>query len=72
MDPARDHTHEWRPMDGESGRYTCACGQTGYRKHAEIVPHKQVKKVKGPPLHIGAPNLSGGNARRGKRGPGSW
>jgi len=64
-------------MPMEMGRFTCNCGATGYRKEhgpdrSQIVPHKQTKKQKGTPTHVGRSNMGEGTARRGKRGPGAW
>ena len=64
-------------MPMEMGRFVCACGATGYRKEfgperGQIVPHKTLKKVKGPVTHVGDMNMGEGTARRGKRGPGGW
>lgn len=72
-----EHLHSWKPMPMEMGRFVCDCGVTGYRKEygemrGQVVPHKQTKKTKGPTTHVGNSNMEGGNARRGKRGPGGW
>lgn len=72
-----DHLHDWKPMEGEMGRFVCVCGVTGYRaefgeSRGTIVLHKVTKKSKAETTHVGASNLLGGNARRGKRGPGGW
>jgi len=73
-----EHEHNWKPADGFPGRYACDCGATGYKpfsgkNRGEIVPHKNKTKLKtSERLHIGRPNLPGGNTRLGRRGPGSW
>jgi hypothetical protein len=68
----QEHAHAWQPIDGARGRYACLCGATGFRKGADIQPHKTRLRAKVDPSHVGASNLSNGNARRGRRSPGSW
>lgn len=74
----QEHVHDWQPMDGMRGRYTCACGATGYRPeygvNRQIREHKtKVEAPKKDKVHVGNSNLpSKGAARRGRRGPGSW
>jgi hypothetical protein len=31
------HRHKWEPVQGRRGRYTCACGQRGYRGAAGVL-----------------------------------
>jgi hypothetical protein len=26
-----EHAHDWKPIEGERGRYGCACGELGWR-----------------------------------------
>lgn len=36
-----NHIHSWRPIEGEVAKYSCECGETGYRhRDGWVRPHK--------------------------------
>lgn len=67
------HDHAWNPAWGFHGRYTCACGATGYRPPGggPIRAHKRRTDLspREPELYIG--KTVRGCARRGRNGAGS-
>ena len=34
-----NHTHDWKPIPNECGRYVCACTVVGRRERGGIVPY---------------------------------
>ena len=47
------HVHDWKPIAGEAGRYTCACGAGGWRHLRSGQIRIAVKPRKAEPLTAG-------------------